>query len=104
MIHAYQGHFVYDQNIVSDWDSMVIGVYYCGLILPSGNLLPLYIGKATGQDGIKGRLLQHLNQDNWPEVTHFGCCACDTVKEAEDFETSEILQFNPKYNIQSKSV
>lgn len=102
MIHQYQGNYLYNQPTIDGWNSNRIGVYYCGSILPNGNLLPLYIGKGVGQDGIKGRLLQHLNQDVWPDVTHFGYSVCDTSKEAEDLESAEISRFKPKYNIHGK--
>ncbi len=104
MIYAYQGHFLYSQPVISEWDSDRIGVYYCGYILSNGNLLPLYIGQAVGQDGIRGRLLQHLNQENWPDVTHFGYCVCDTTKEAADFESAEIARLKPGYNVQGKDI
>lgn len=102
MVQPYQGNYSYNQKVIGDWNNSQIGVYYCGYVLPNGNLQPLYIGQGVGQDGIKGRLLQHLNQDNWPDVTHFGYCVCDTVKEAEDLESAEIIKFKPKYNTQGK--
>ena len=103
MVHQYQGNYSYNQSTITGWNNSQIGVYYCGSILQDGSLSPLYIGKATGQDGIKGRLLQHLNQDNWPGVTHFGYCVCDTTKEAEDLESAEIAKYQPKYNTQGKT-
>lgn len=103
MVHPYQGHYTYSQKVIGDWNNNRIGVYYCGYVAQNGNLMPLYIGQAVGQDGIKGRLLQHLSQDNWPDVTHFGYCVCNTTKEAEDFESSEIAEYQPKYNTQGKT-
>ena len=102
MVHPYQGNYSYNQKVIGDWNNSQIGVYYCGYVLSNGNLSPLYIGRGVGQDGIKGRLLQHLSQDNWPDVTHFGYCVCDTVKEAEDLESAEIIKFKPKDNTQGK--
>ena len=102
MIHIYQGHFLYNNPNINGLNSNEVGVYYCGYIAQSGNLIPLYIGKATGQEGIRGRLLQHLSQDNWSDVTHFGYCICDTKIETDNLEGSEINCYKPKYNSQGK--
>jgi len=104
MVHPYQGNYSYNQKVVGDWNNSQIGVYYCGYVLPNGNLSPLYIGQGAGVDGIKGRLLQHLSQDNWPDVTHFGYSVCDTAKEVEGLEMAEITRFKPKYNTQGKNL
>jgi len=104
MVHPYQGNYPYNQKVVGDWNNSQIGVYYCGHVLPNGNLSPLYIGQGVGQDGIKGRLLQHLNRDSWSDVTHFGYSVCDTAKEAENLETAEIAKYKPKYNTQGKNL
>jgi excinuclease UvrABC nuclease subunit len=103
MVNSYQGHYTYTQKVIGDWNNSQIGVYYCGYIGQNGNLMPLYIGQAVGQGGIRGRLLQHLNQDSWPDVTHFGYCVCGTTKEASDLESAEILKHQPKYNTQGKN-
>lgn len=102
MIQPYQGHYQYSEKVVGDWNSAAIGVYYCGELLSNGNLSVLYVGKATGDKGIRGRLLQHLGEDKWPDVSHFGYCVCSTSREAEDFEVSEIKKFKPKHNTQGK--
>ena len=102
MIYQYQGHYSYNQPTISGWNNSQIGVYYCGYLLQDGTLHPLYVGQATGQDGIRGRLLQHLGEDNWPEATHFGYYVCDTTQEADTFEATEIARCNPKYNTQGK--
>jgi len=102
MIQPYKGHYSYNKRVVSDWDSTAIGVYYCGY-LSINNLYVLYVGKATSNEGIRGRLLQHLKENKWPDVSHFGYCVCSTSKEAEDFEASEIKRLKPKYNTQEKS-
>ena len=60
------------------------------------------VGRGVGDGGIRGRLLNHLRNDYWPDVTHFGYCVCSTAKEAEDFEASEIKRLQPKYNTQGK--
>ncbi len=103
MIYRYKGHFLYNQKVISDWNNSQIGVYYCGFIAQDGTLTPLYIGKAVGKEGIRGRLLQHLIDENWPGVTHFGYCVCDTDQETTDFELAEIAKHKPKYNTQGKS-
>ncbi|MCR4277386.1 MAG: hypothetical protein NUV87_04635 [Candidatus Roizmanbacteria bacterium] len=103
MIQPYKGHYQYNEKVISEWDSTAIGVYYCGYPLTNGNLSVLYVGKATSDTGVRGRLLQHLSEDKWPDVSHFGYCVCSTSKEAEDFEASEIERLKPKYNTQGKS-
>jgi hypothetical protein len=99
MAKPYKGHFGYDKATVSNWEHNLIGVYYCGYPLSNGSLGVVYIGRAVGDDGIKGRLLQHLSEYKWPEVSHFGYVECDTVQEAIDFEVAEIKRINPKHNV-----
>ncbi len=103
MINAYLGPYLYGEKVISNWESNAIGVYYCGYLLTNGKLNAMYVGKAIGHEGIRGRLLQHLSKDSWPDVSHFGFCSCTTTKEAEDFESSEIKRLQPKYNVQGKS-
>jgi len=99
MVHNYRGNYIYSQKVISEWDSTAIGVYYCGAPNSPTSLKPvLYIGKGAGEGGMRARLLDHLENDNWSDVTHFGYRTCDTVKEAEDFEASEIKRCQPKYN------
>lgn len=102
MIYNYQGHFSYSWPTVNSWEANPIGVYYCGYLLSNGNLFPLYIGKSAADAGIRGRLLQHLNETKWRDVTHFGYHQCDTENEALDFEAAEIEKYKPKYNKQGK--
>lgn len=102
MIYDYSGHHGYDKWSVTSKAPDNIGVYYCGVLNFKG-LIPLYIGRAIGENvTIKSRLLDHVRDDNWPEVTHFGYQICTTVKEAEDLEASEIASWKPKYNKQGK--
>ena len=101
MIYSYEGQFTYNKKVISDWDSSAIGVYYCGLLNASG-LHPLYIGKGTGELGMRGRLLDHIRDDYWPDATHFGYHRCDTVGEAEKWEAEEIARYQPKYNVVGK--
>ena len=102
MVQEYKGPYQYSEKVVSDWNSTAIGVYYCGYIGSNGKLTVLYVGKGVGDGGIRSRLLDHLRYDRWPDVTHFGYCICNTAKEAEDFEASEIKRLQPKYNTQGK--
>ncbi|KKW05717.1 MAG: hypothetical protein UY40_C0010G0014 [candidate division CPR1 bacterium GW2011_GWC1_49_13] len=102
MIGNYKGHYSYDEKTIGDWKSSTIGVYYCGYPLSNGNLYVLYVGRAVGGDGIRGRLLQHLREEIWPDVSHFGYCVCAKVGEAEDHEAAEIARLKPSYNIQGK--
>ncbi len=101
MVHSYQGHYTYDATVIRRWDSTAIGVYYCGYINSTDGLLyPHYIGKGTGEEGMRGRLLSHLREEYWPDVVHFGLCFCDTAAEADTFEIQEIKRCQPKYNTQ----
>lgn len=102
MIHEYNGHYSYNEEVIGNWNSSAIGVYFCGYPQADESLGALYIGRAIGQDGIRGRLLQHLREDNWPEVTHFGYRICDTEQEAIKLEADEIERIKPSYNTQGK--
>ena len=101
MVHSYRGSYAYDVAVIENWDFTAIGVYYCGYINSvDGLLYPHYIGKGTGEGGMRGRLLSHLREKYWPDVTHFGLCFCDTAAEADTFEIQEIKRCQPKYNTQ----
>lgn len=102
MIHPFQGPYSYDSQTVSNWQDPPIGVYYCGVLLSNGVLAAYYVGQAVGEGGIRGRLLQHLNEPKWRDVTHFGFVACDNAFEAQRHEAQEILRCEPKYNVQGK--
>jgi hypothetical protein len=102
MVHEFKYPYRYEKKIIEDWNSKAIGVYYCGVLAPGGKLTLYYIGSAVGEDGIRGRLLDHLGEDKWHDVTHFGYHVCDTEKEALDHEASEIFKYKPKYNTQGK--
>ena len=98
MIYDYKGSFQYSEPIVKNWNSNAIGVYYCGVALQNGGLQPFYIGKGAGEGGMRSRLIDHLLNDVWPDVTHFSYRACDTSSEAEALEAQEIKRCQPKYN------
>ena len=102
MIKTFKGPHEFDKDVVSDWDSNAIGVYYCGVKTPEGKLTVYYVGRAVGDGGIRNRLLQHLGENKWHDVTHFGYELCDTILEAISHEASEISKYRPKYNIQGK--
>lgn len=100
MIQSFKGPYSFDKKIITDWNSNIIGVYYCGIKTQDGKLTIYYIGRAVGDGGIRGRLLQHLSENKWYDVTHFGYEKCSTIKETLDHEASEISSYKPKYNTQ----
>ncbi|TSC76475.1 MAG: hypothetical protein G01um101431_608 [Parcubacteria group bacterium Gr01-1014_31] len=102
MVHKYQGPFLYNDEVISSWNSNAIGVYYCGYLNSREVLITLYVGKGAGEGGIRNRLLEHLRNEYWPDVTHFGYCVCDTKEDANNFEAVEIARLKPKYNVQGK--
>ena len=102
MIYAYKGPFSYNKEIISAWDSTAIGVYYCIRLYADGSWQVLYVGRATGKDGIRGRLLRHLNDGEWPDVNRFGYTICSTSEEAIAHEASEIKKIQPPYNDKGK--
>ena len=98
MIGPFKSLYSYDYDVVDNWNSAVIGVYYCGAQSSDGKLVIYYIGRAVREGGIRSRLLEHLSEDKWSDVTHFGYHVCDTAQEAIDFEVREIAKCKPKYN------
>jgi len=102
MTEKYEGNYKYSHDVVSRWNSDAIGIYYCGYPNQAGLLIPYYIGKGTGEGGIRSRLLDHLREDSWPGVTHFGYTQCGTASEADALEAREIVRCQPKYNQQGK--
>ncbi len=103
MNSTYQGHYSYNHPTIHSWNSSAIGVYYCGYPLQDGSLAVLYVGRAVGQGGIRGRLLEHLREELWHSITHFGYTVCNTIAEAEILERMEIARLQPHYNTQGKS-
>ncbi len=98
MIQDYKGHYDYDKSVIEQWNNSQGGVYYLGTKNAQGILVVFYIGKAFGDGGIRQRLLQHLNENKWGDVTHFGYCVCSSEQEALNHEAQEIKLYNPKYN------
>ncbi len=101
MVGQYQGHYPYDKNSVDRSCPRNTGVYYCGII-ENLKLTPLYIGKASGIYGLHGRLSDHLSENKWYDITHFGFVQCSSEAEALMHEANEIARFKPKYNVQGK--
>lgn len=102
MIYPFKGSYSFSNDTVTNWNSTAIGVYYCGTKNAAGELVVYYIGKSVADGGIRGRLLQHLNEKKWPDVTHFGYMECSSVLETNTHEATEIAKYRPKYNIQGK--
>jgi len=99
MIQAYKGQFAYQKLFVQLSTPEKIGVYYLGMINNNGVFQVLYVGKSTNQNGgIRARILEHIGLGEWPDITNFGYCICDTQTETENFEITEIKRLNPKYN------
>jgi excinuclease UvrABC nuclease subunit len=101
LIYDYQGHYSFNSNSVSNNAPESWGVYYCGYLNQDNILITLYVGRAAGEGvNIKSRLLDHLRENKWPDVTHFGYKECTTQQEAINLETNEIKRLNqPKYNM-----
>lgn len=103
MIHEFKGPFSYSEAVIKGWNSSAIGVYYCGALGADNKFRAFYyIGKGTGEGGMRSRLIDHLSQDSWPDVTHFGYHVCDRADEAESYEAEEIAKYKPRYNTQGK--
>ncbi len=99
-MQPYKGLFPFDEGTVGGWEvgRSVIGVYYCWAVNVFGGRECEYVGRAVGDAGIRGRLLQHLAEDKWQDVTHFGYTECANAIEAVLLETNEIARLKPKYN------
>lgn len=105
MGNHYKGPYLYNKQTLTDWNSSAIGIYYCGIPIRDGSgVVPYYIGRSVADGGIRGRLLQHLTDDYWPDVTHFNFTVCGSATEAIALEANEIRRFSPKYNEQLKTL
>lgn len=100
MIGEFKGPYTYSKQVISDWNNNQGGVYFLGVQTSEQKMTVYYVGKAFGTEGIRGRLLQHINDNEWPDITHFGYETCSTEQEALDYEKSEIKRLNPRHNIQ----
>lgn len=99
MMSTYNGHFFYTKSGIEGSVSQKTGVYYCGVVRSDDMLSVFYVGKSND---VKNRLLQHLNENKWQDVTHFGYKTCDSELEADGLEKTEINRLKPKYNDQLK--
>lgn len=99
-MQQYAGEFPFNERTVGGWEAggRVIGVYYCWAVNAFGAKTCVYVGRAVGDDGLRGRLLQHLAEDKWRDATHFGYTVCATANEAAQHEANEIYRMQPKYN------
>lgn len=99
MIGPYQGNYLYNSLGIAIAAPGTQGVYYCGC--PSLNgLIAYYVGRS---ENIRARLQDHLRDDYWPSVTHFGFRTCSTWTETLTLEASEISRLQPQYNIIGKT-
>ncbi len=99
MVGNYIGHFTYNQLGILMSAPQSQGIYYCGWVNPQNQLVPLYIGRAKGTGvTINSRLSDHLKDDWWTDVTHFGYVTCSLDQEAINLEAAEIDKYKPKYN------
>jgi len=87
MIGKYMGNYTYDKQFINLNAPENIGVYYMGTLNNNGSLGTLYVGRAKGNAvSIKSRLLDHINNNEWPDITHFGYVVCTSEAEVEDLE------------------
>jgi excinuclease UvrABC nuclease subunit len=95
--YKYSGAYDFTEPTIKGWKSTNIGVYYL-----FENAKIVYVGSAVGDEGIKGRLSQHLNEKNFPRVNEFGYKFISNQKEVLLHEKEEIQRLKPKYNKQGK--
>lgn len=97
MVSPFYGPYSFTTAGVTAYASSNIGVYYCGV--PGNDMKVYYVGKAArGDSSIRGRLLSHLSENKWHDVTCFGYKTTSTAQEADNLEASEIKRLKPKYN------
>lgn len=95
MAEDFKGAFPYNKSSVRASGPERIGVYYIGHYSAKREFVADYVGSSGD---IRTRLLQHLNQDDWRDVTHFGYRLCRSEQEALALEAAEIKRLKPKYN------
>lgn len=95
MVSRFIGPFIWGKASINANVDDSIGVYYCCHYNQNQELIALYVGSS---EEMKTRLMTHLSQVKWPDVTHFGFSRCSTIAEALIFESSEISRLKPKYN------
>ena len=95
---SYFGHHPFNAFSINLFAHTGSGVYYCGYINEHSQLVPLYIGRAAGLSvSVKSRLLDHLRDQLWDGITHFGYTPC-SPEEAVAWEAMEIKSRQPYYN------
>lgn len=92
-MYPYNGEYPFNKQIISDWDSNTTGVYYL-----FENDLITYIGSAIGAGGIRGRLLQHINEYSFPHVNRFGFKEIIGSDLILSYEKAEIQRIQPGRN------
>ena len=97
MIGDFRASFDFNSYGIGTNAPSGIGVYYLGSADYTGALHIYYIGRSNN---LEKRLLEHLGESKWKDVTHFGYCACSTEQEAVQLEAKEINHWRPKYNVQ----
>lgn len=92
-MYTYNGEYSFNKSIISNWDNSATGVYYL-----FENTIIVYVGSATSPEGIRGRLLQHVNERNFSTVTKFGYKVINGKDIILAHELSEIKRLQPRYN------
>lgn len=96
-MYTYYGEYSFTKSVIENWNSTATGVYY---LFEGSNIV--YVGSAIGDGGLRGRLLQHINERNFPYVTQFGYKAINGKDLVLSHELSEIKKLQPKHNTVGK--
>lgn len=96
-MYKYNGKYSFDKSVISNWNSSATGVYY----LFEGTSI-VYVGSAISVEGIRGRLLQHINERSFPNVAQFGYKEIFGKDAILNHESSEIKRLQPRYNKNGK--
>ncbi len=97
-MYTYNGEYSFTKEVITNWRSSATGVYF----LFEGTQI-VYVGSAVSDEGIRGRLLQHINERNFPYVTNFGYKAIAGKDAVLAHELAEIKRLQPKHNTVGKS-
>ncbi len=98
MMSSLLGVYLYNKSTLDNWNNDQKGVYYIGVQSDTNSIIPYYVGKGCGTNGIRSRLCDHLGR--WDDATHFAYVVGTSDVEIEAFELSEIKRLRPKYNVQ----
>ena len=97
-MYTYKGKYNFKKDVITNWDSSDTGVYY---LWQESKVV--YVGSAVSEDGIRGRLLQHINDNKFPyNVKEFGYKVINGKNAVLAHELSEIKRLQPRYNIVGK--